>query len=307
MASPNPTKHQHFVPLFYLKNFADNDGYLDVLNIKEKRMAKRRPYQGLGYEYYYYAVNTGMPDDTSQQVEEWLKPTEDYLAKQLPRIIDVILQNQQIEDNDRYILAVLMSMLWLRTPSMRNDIQQTEDQMVEQIKRLHGTEYANQLRSTDNITHLKFMVETLGFGGPGFTNLFFSMKWKAYIARGKEVFITSDSPVVEKFPPPTSFWGAHSFLERNKYFALTPDILFELTEPVGSTKVRRKTIYEEDDDIVKTLNMILISGAQDYAYSGSRICLDQILAGRNNPGYLEKKYLEQYEKPWAEYHAKMRT
>lgn len=53
--------------------------------------------------------------------------------------------------------------------------------------------------------------------------------------------------------------------------------------------------------------MILVSGAQGYAYSGSKISLEQLLAGRDNPGYLEKKYLEQYEKPWTEYHAKMKN
>lgn len=305
MADPNPTIVQHFVPCFYLKNFAADDGCLEVLNIKDKRMAKRRPYQGLGYEYYYYARKTGIPDDLSQQIEEWLKPTEDILAKALPKITNTILGNQHIGDDDRYILSVLMSMLWLRTPGMRNDILQTENQMAEQIERLHGTEHADQFKNMDNITHLKFMVETMGFGGPGFANLFFAMKWKIYIARGNEIFITSDSPVVEKFPPPTSFYGT-PFHCRNKYFALTPSILFELTEPIGSTKIKRKTLYNDGDDAVRTLNMILVSGAQDYAYSGRKICLEQLLAGRENPGHLENKYYEKFEKPWVEYHAKMR-
>lgn len=112
MTGPNPTKVQHFVPRFYLKNFAA-DNYLEVLNVKDKRMAKRGPYQGLGYEHFYYARKTGIPDDLSQQVEAWLKPTEDILAKALPKIIDAILGYQHIGDDDRYILSVLMSMLGL--------------------------------------------------------------------------------------------------------------------------------------------------------------------------------------------------
>ncbi|MBI4235577.1 DUF4238 domain-containing protein [Candidatus Peregrinibacteria bacterium] len=84
MKSPSPTKVQHFVPCFYLKNFADKDGYLEVLNIKEKRMGKRRPYQGLGYAHYFYAAKTGVPDIISQQVEEWFKPMEDFIARELP-------------------------------------------------------------------------------------------------------------------------------------------------------------------------------------------------------------------------------
>ena len=87
MNSPNPTKDQHFVPRFYLKNFADKNGSLQVLNIKEKRMAKPRAYQGLGYEYYYYAAKTGVPDAISQHIEEWLTPMEDFIAKELPSVL----------------------------------------------------------------------------------------------------------------------------------------------------------------------------------------------------------------------------
>ena len=172
--------------------------------------------------------------------------------------------------------------------------------MAEQIKKLHGTKNVERFKSTDNVSHLKFMVNSTGFGGPGFANMFFCMKWKAYIARGKEVFITSDSPVVEKWLPPTGFYGA-SFLQRDKYFALTPQILLELTHPKGATKVKRKTLYEDQDDMVKALNIILISGAQEFACSGNRTCLEQLLAGRENPGRLEREYIEKYEIPWAEY------
>ena len=82
MNSTNPTKAQHFVPQFYLKHFADRDGSLQVLNIKEKRLEKPRPYQGLGYAYYFYAAKTGVPDTISQQIEEWLSPIENIIAKE---------------------------------------------------------------------------------------------------------------------------------------------------------------------------------------------------------------------------------
>lgn len=305
MNSSNPTKVQHFVPRFYLKNFADKNGYLEVLNIKEKRMAKPRPYQGLGYAHYFYAAKTGVPDTISQHIEEWFKPMEDSIAKELPRIIGEILGDQHVEDDDRYILAVLMSMLWLRTPGMRNQLKQMQDNLTEQIKKIHDSETSDQFKSTDNVAHLKFMVSSMGFdGGPGFVNMFFAMKCKAYIARGKEVFVTSDSPVVENWLPPTGPYGA-SFLERDKYFALTPQILFELTRPKGVKKLKRKTLYEDQDDMVKALNIIIKSGAQEFVYSGNRTCLEQLLAGIENPGRLEREYIEKYETPWAKYRMRM--
>jgi len=122
MNTSNPTKDQHFVPKFYLKNFADKKGNLAVLKPKEKRIAKSRAYQGLGYGYYFYAAKTGVPDEISQQIEDWFHPMEDFIARELPRIINIILGNGHIEDHDRYIISVLMSMLYLRTPAMRNQL-----------------------------------------------------------------------------------------------------------------------------------------------------------------------------------------
>lgn len=303
MNTSNPTKKQHFVPRFYLKNFADKKGYLQVLDIKEKRMATPRPYQGLGYAYYYYALKTGAPDTISQQIEEWFKPMEDFIAKELPRIIKAIENQQHIEEWDRYIIALLMSMLWLRTPGMRNQIQAMNEDLVKKIERLRGAGSVKKLKSKDNKDHLRFMVNSVGFGEPGFTNKFLNMKWTAYLAQGREHFITTDSPIVEKWLPPKGFYSA-PFKKRDKYFALTPTILLHLTYPVGSTKLKRKTLYENQNDKARTLNLILISGAQEYAYSEREKEPEQLLEGRKNPRSLELAYFNKYEKPWEEWRAR---
>lgn len=180
-----------------------------------------------------------------------------------------------------------------------------EDNMAEQIKNYLGSENAERFKNTDNVGHLRFMVDSTGFGGPGFANMFFGMKQKAYIARGKEVFITSDSPVVEKWLPPAGFYGA-SFFERDKYFTLTPKIFLKLTYPGGAKKVKRKTLYKNQDDIVKAFNIIIVSGAQKFVYSGNRMCLEQLLDGSRNPGRLEREYIEKHVKPWAEYRMRMK-
>ncbi len=156
----------------------------------------------------------------------------------------------------------------------------------------------------NNAQHLQFMTETLGFEGPGFANMFFGQKWKVYIAKGEKRFITSDSPVIEWWPPPQGFYGA-SFLERNKYFPLTPEIFFELTYPIGSTKVKRKTIYEDEDDIVELFNMLIAAHSHHFAYSENKGFLERIKNGRENPGKLEATYYQKYELPWKEYKAKI--
>lgn len=86
------------------------------------------------------------------------------------------------------------------------------------------------------------MIETFGFEDKGFINLFFAKKWKIYIAKGTDKFVTSDSPVVEWWSPPQSFYSA-TFLERNNYFALTPEIFIELSEPQGFNRKINQKLY----------------------------------------------------------------
>jgi len=325
MDDKNVKKKQHYVPQFYLKNFADDKGNLYSLDVKNKRMCSPKSYSGLGYAHYFYARKTGVPDRISQEIEKWLQGIEDIIARKLPDIIDRILNYDHIGTDDRYILSVFMSMLWLRSPNMRNQLNQMEESMIKKLWSLSAPNRVNEyIRKTkkkmtkeerlkiiemmekgsyklqfSNIQHLKFMTKTLGFDGPGFTNMFFGQKWKIYIAKGEKRFITSDSPVVEWWPFPKTFYGA-SFLQRNKYFSLTPEIFFELTFPVGSKKAQRKTIFQKEDDVVSLFNILIVAHSNSFAYSKDKQILEGLLEGRKNPGILEKTYYDKFERSWDE-------
>jgi hypothetical protein len=328
MDTSNPTEKQHFVPRFYLRNFSDSNGLIRVLDVPNKRIGKPRPYQSVGYSKFFYAAKTGVSDKISQDVEEWLKVFENYIARGLPKIINAIDGLQHIEDDDRYFLSVFISMLWLRAPGMRDQLNKMHEDLLKQTMKINVprgierylketgkkwspeeiekimkvVESGNYDVRFNNIDHLRFMVETLGYNKPGFANMFFGMKWKIYLLRSKEIFITTDSPIVEKwFPPKTAYGDGCSFLERTKYFALTPKILIELTYPCGTKKVKRETLFEGQSEIVKMFNIILMSGCQEFVYSGDDDCLGQLLSGIEKPGLLERAYMEKYEKPWAEY------
>lgn len=151
----------------------------------------------------------------------------------------------------------------------------------------------------NNMHHLNFMVENLKFVGPGFANMFFGQKWKVYIAEGTERFITSDAPVFEWWPPPESIYGA-IFLERNKSFALTPEIFIELTYPIGSDKVKRKTLFKSEDATVTLFNILIGAHAHEFAYARDRKLLDNLISGRVSPGVIERVYYEKFERPWVQ-------
>ncbi len=320
----NQTAKQHFIPKLYLKNFEDQTGHLQVLDIKNNRCGKPRTRSGVGYKYYFYAAETGIADEVSQQIEKWLGVFEDTIGNDLPNIINKIVTFQQIDHNDRYTLSALMCMLWLRTPKMRDHLNSMNEDMSKQRMRFFASERIDQYQdetgkevtenrrkelikmlengsyklSFNNAQHLRFMTESFGFGEPGFTNLFYGHKWRIYIAKGKKRFITTDSPIAEWWLPSQTFYGT-SFLGRIKYFALTPEIFFELTYPRGSTKIRRETLFESDDEKVDLFNILLAAHGHEFAYANNKAPLEKLISGRNKPGKLEKEYFEKFEKPWV--------
>lgn len=214
------TEKQHFVPRFYLKRFADQQGLLRVLDIKNRKVLPQRAYGSVGYASFFYAARTGKADEISQHIESWLGEIENYTASKLPRIIEKLLNLEHIEEDDRYTVAVFLSMLWLRSPAMREQLNRMEEQVTKRVMGLDPEAMVDKYISDTgkqmtpdqkgkiietfkkgrykvtfgNAQHLRFMVETLGLGEKGFANMFYGKKWKVYLAKGNERFITSGSP-----------------------------------------------------------------------------------------------------------------
>ncbi len=128
------TVKQHFVPQFYLRRFANQSNEIEVLDVEERRILTSRSPASVSYQDFFYGITTGTPDEMSQQVERLFEVVENEIASELDRIIDDILSNRHVSDRDRWIIALLMSMLWIRGPAMRGQI----NQMSEQLWRLAG-------------------------------------------------------------------------------------------------------------------------------------------------------------------------
>jgi len=291
------TKDQHIVPKFYLKLFADKEGKLEVLDIKNARFDKRRHCSGLAYKPFFYAKRTGEFDDISQEFESGFNKIEDEIAKEIPLIIERILGLKPIGHKDRSALSLFLSMLWLRTETMRASIQRMSEQMKKDIKEIVlpreekvVAPIQNKNNSIDsNTEHLTFLANGL----EKFAKMFFVKKWKIYIAKGERKFITSDTPVAEWFPPRTIFWGP-SFLCRKHYFPLTPEILIELTCPKGNRKIKRETLFAEDDDKVMVLNMLILGHCFNFGYSNDRQVLEDLLVEKNKFTKWTRMYFEKF-------------
>jgi hypothetical protein len=303
------TEDQHFVPRFYLKQFADAKGFVQVLDLKQRRVSKPRPYAAVGYERFFYATETAKEDEVSQLFEELFTSLEGQIAAKLTDILGHI-ENEELTAGDLDTLAYFLSLQWLRTDFFRQRLFAMEEDLlrrvlsmtvneaeVRRIMEKHGQQLSKEqirvivqtyrtgdyrLRFT-NKAHLQFLTPDRIVG---FHNLFFAKKWNI-IKRGERWrFITSDNPVAEWIPLRTGIYGV-SFLERTHYLALSPDVLIEclppdmpddlstFPAPDPVSTIAYRTAPETE---MMMFNMVLADhSGQTYCYSQTRDELDELL------------------------------
>lgn len=327
MAAKQITKDQHYVPRFYLKRFANPAGKLEIFDCENERMLRARAYGGVCYEKFFYSSETGKEDEVSQVVEEAFGKMETGLSIELAQIIPKIENNQALTVGDRLTVATLMSMLWLRGPVMRKQINRMEEQVLKEVMARHSIEHLSELAkkleaetgqvmgpeevqemheflrsreyslSIGNGGHLRFQQEM-----EGFRNLFYGKKWNVYLARGRYKFITTDNPVAEYFPETNGWWG-NDFLSRTHMFALTPTILIEAVYPHHTTgkKLRRKTLFDtvQDQALMLKHNFFLANKAVQFAYSTLPTELQQLhqsIEGFRTAGLMPPKSVDKKTK-----------
>lgn len=291
------TEKQHFVPQFYLRNFTNAENELHIYDAKNRRVMRNKGPGGVCHDKFFYAIETGTPDELSQEIEDFFAANiEDPLSKEIPHIITKIEAGAQITEEDKYILATFANHLWLRSPTMRRQINRMEEQV---IKLVNKHEYADpdinsKLRETaakegmeltdeeleeiktmiteeeydvqfSNHAHLRFMLDAENM--QGFTNLFNGQFWTIHISKCDRQFVTSDNPITVVLPERTDFYGP-SFLERSHFFVLTPTIAIEATYPHNTSgkKIKRKTHFKGDEGSVDTINLH-VAGHAEYLYA----------------------------------------
>ena len=300
------TKKQHFAPRFYFKRFAV-DNLLQTLDIQKGKIIKARPYSGVCYADFYYAVETGKEDETSQVFEQFFGEIEDKFAKEYDNIVEAIQNYKPLTDQQLDILAWLIASLWIRSPRMRNQVNKTmadsmkrittmmashpnftdgakealeekghkvtNEQIEDARKTLESGEY--ELSFDNNVNHLQLIAKC-----EEFHHWFSIKKWRFYLAKGPKKFITTDTPVVEIFNNTgktmiEKMYSNH-IAQRRHYFALTPEILIELIDPLKSGKKQKRHAITNDEIIIQ-YNLLLVRWSKDYAYATNKEYLEDLL------------------------------
>jgi Protein of unknown function (DUF4238) len=318
------TKEQHFVPKFYLGNFADGE-MIQVLKLRERRIGKARPYTSVCYDRFFYGVQTGTADDISQEVEAALGVVESHIAERLPAVVERCLRHG-LTGPDYSVLALLMSLQWMRTEHFRQRMQELEAKLLrdlmqktagfpgftdtarrairdsggeptdEAIERLRKflRERRYELK-VGNSTHILFMFQ--GDSLVGFHNLLLAQDWRVLLAKGRYRFVTTDNPVAEVFPPRKSIYG-HTFLERHHYLPVSPDVLIECTNPARDSEreppwanVQYRDVEEEE---VLMYDLMLANHGNRHAYARGKGEFQAMLHEMKHPATVSRIYSTRY-------------
>ena len=280
---------------------------MQTLDIQKGKLIKAQPYGGVCYADFYYAVETGKEDETSQAFEQFFGEVEDKFAKEYDNIVDAIWNYRPLTDQQLDILAWFMASLWIRSPSMRNQVNKTmadgmkqmttlmashpnftdgakealekeghtvtDEQIEDARKTLESGEY--ELTFDDNVNHLQLIANC-----EEFHRWFAIKKLRFYLAKGSKKFITTDTPVVEVFNTTgktlvEKMYSNH-IAQRRHYFSLTPEILVELIDPLKPGK-KQKRLSITDDEMIIQRNLLLVRWSKDYAYSNHKENLEDLL------------------------------
>lgn len=302
------TKNQHFVPQFYLRRFTNQQNLVEVLDRNSMTCERPRGTRRICSAEFFYGVETGIPDEASQKVEEWFQKREDFIGNNLDSIVEKILNDKQIEALDKWTIALLMSMLWIRGQEMRKQIHRIEkeatewmiqteysirpDRLFDEYEKKKGVTISAELRmkfqemiaskefeiQPNNWMHLQ-NLENIN----GFANLFYHQYWTVYISKASRKFVTTDNPLATRFPKSKGLLQGKSFLERAHYFPLTPDIFILATESHDAPdnpgiRLKRKTLFGGGESEVLELNIIMARQAHQYLYAKNKKDLEDMIA-----------------------------
>jgi len=297
------TEEQHFVPKFYLKKFINGNNEIEIFNCKERKLLLPRGPDGLCYENFFYGITTGKEDDVSQLIEEYFCALEDGISKKFDTITKKILDFEIIQESEKWIISLLMSMLWIRGPIMRKQVNRMAEESIKHITKFifstkpeifdeieRKVNFDNVSEDTrkkcrDMILNDDYAVEInnqphmMMFDEiHKFANLFYAKDWVIYISKSRKKFITSDNPIAEIFPKKRSLYG-NTFFDRTHYFSLTPEVLILARKPTNQEgdKIHRKTLFDCNNEKILSLNFTVGSKTYKYAFSAKKESFEDIL------------------------------
>ncbi|PBB66591.1 hypothetical protein CK228_21405 [Mesorhizobium sp. WSM4312] len=269
MRTGQPIKH-HFLPVFYLKRWAQTDGRLIEFSkpFGDEVKPKRVHPEGTGYISRLYAIQ-GLPDEVAHEMErEFLSPIDSRAADALKTMLD----GGEFSTTQRLAWAGFIATLLSRMPSDIKTLHQTIMELFSTIAPgfeniFQALKPENEVRTFEQMTE-----ELLASAAPRVINHAKSlmsnqrllsglaaMEWSVLtVDRAGNEFLTSDRPVIH-----TNVLGrtdSHLVVPigpRRLFVAVSDRTLMEKIKSVG------------EDKLVSATNAAVVGAADKFVYGRS--------------------------------------
>lgn len=163
------SKNHHYVPIFYLKRWAQSDGRIySIKNINGKIAKKRRSPEYSGFEVYLYSYHKNFSSENRAEIEtKFFKPLDTHRA----RITEKILRGDQLSRKDSILFAQFIAATKVRVPEnvalINSQVQETLLRELqagqEEYARLRPTNGPETLVEWVRLSH-PALIESVGVG-----------------------------------------------------------------------------------------------------------------------------------------------
>ncbi len=188
----NKTKKQHYVPQFYLKNFANknkNGFFIYCYDINQNKQYPAN-IRNIAEEKDFYKIG-------SENFEEFFQNTEELASP----IINNLSKTKKIKplniSRNRYKLSFFMSVQYFRTNEMRQDLLENFSKISNHLKKYPMN---TKMEMFNNQIDKKFIkhhqINFINKSSQEMTASLVSKKWIVLKNKTEIEFITSDNPIV---------------------------------------------------------------------------------------------------------------
>jgi len=291
MLNANKVRH-HFVPVFYLKGFADsgNDDLLWVYSKCAEKVFCEKP-QNVGYVKNYHTFEN--PDGTIDT-----NTIEDYFCNvwegPAASIIKAVNAGVLPIDNDRQFFASFLGLSLTRSPNHRENMEQAIAHLAKSITQFSAADpehFAQALRSyerdmgekltedTEELRHFilegeyeltarpELYLKMFIAHGIEFGRIIEKMKWVFVRSTARFKFLTSDTPFFFCDPSDQSFF-------RGGLLGKNVEVSFPISKELALVATWSDTVPEGyftgNHELVKSINRRSVLAAHRFVYASEK-------------------------------------
>lgn len=246
----NKIKIQHYVPRFYLRNFAikkKNDFFINCFD-KPSENKFVANIKSIGAEKYFY----DLPKDVNQDLEKSLAKIEGIFSKVCKKLVEKEYLNT-LTLSEKSTLSLFIATQWLRTKENRENLKDTIKQLE---KRLSNEKLSPKLKKQIEAAKTEKAIKNLHIrimqSIPEIAEIILNMKWMLIINKTGMPYWTSDHPVslhndINLYP-----YGNLGLTSKGIqiYFPLTPKISLCICDPVRYKILPNKHEAKDEQNII---------------------------------------------------------